>query len=244
MLAELLQGVRYLLTGCRLLARPGLRRYVAVPLLISAAIFSLGIYVAGQKMGAVIDGMIPAWLDWARYLLWPLFAAAALVILYFGFVITASVVAAPFNGTLARAVEHDLTGTAQEPAFDWRDLPKEFALTTIAELRKIGYFLMLALPCLLAQFVPLIGQLLWFIYGAWVLACNYADYPMGNHGLRFPEQRRLLRRCPGLTLGFGIGVLGMTLIPIVNFFAMPAAVAGATALYLERLRARDGTASG
>ena len=39
-----------------------------------------------------------------------------------------------------------------------------------------------------------------------------------------------------LALGFGLAALCMTLIPVVNFIAMPAAVAGATALWIERLR--------
>ena len=37
-------------------------------------------------------------------------------------------------------------------------------------------------------------------------------------------------------LGFGGGVMLMMLIPGLNFLAMPAAVAGATALWVDRLK--------
>jgi CysZ protein len=69
-----------------------------------------------------------------------------------------------------------------------------------------------------------------------MLAVEYLDYPMGNHGLSFSEQRRRLRRRPMLSLSFGAGVLLLMLIPGLNFLAMPAAVAGATALWVDRLR--------
>jgi len=59
---------------------------------------------------------------------------------------------------------------------------------------------------------------------------------MGNHGIPFRDQRRLLRKHGLLNLGFGTATLVATSIPIVNLFAMPAAVAGATALWLENMR--------
>jgi CysZ protein len=59
---------------------------------------------------------------------------------------------------------------------------------------------------------------------------------MGNHMLRFPEQRKRLRGRRMLSLGFGGGSLLMTMIPVVNFFAMPASVAGATAMWVKEHR--------
>ncbi|MDT8372288.1 MAG: sulfate transporter CysZ, partial [Gammaproteobacteria bacterium] len=49
-------------------------------------------------------------------------------------------------------------------------------------------------------------------------------------------QRQILKQKRLLALGFGLATLGATMIPIVNFLVIPAAVAGATALYLERLK--------
>jgi CysZ protein len=39
-----------------------------------------------------------------------------------------------------------------------------------------------------------------------------------------------------LAIGFGLATLAATMIPFINFLVIPAAVAGATALYLEQLR--------
>ena len=66
-----------------------------------------------------------------------------------------------------------------------------------------------------------------------MLALEYLDYPMGNHGLLFPEQRRRARERRLLVLGFGAAISGLTMIPVINFLVMPLAVAGATALWVE-----------
>ena len=47
------------------------------------------------------------------------------------------------------------------------------------------------------------------------------------------EIRQRLRGRPVLSLGFGAATAVLTLIPVVNFIAMPSAVAGATALWVR-----------
>ena len=66
-----------------------------------------------------------------------------------------------------------------------------------------------------------------------MLALEYLDYPMGNHQIRFPEVRERARAERLNTLGFGGGVLLSSSVPLLNLFVMPAAVAGATVLYLR-----------
>ena len=68
-----------------------------------------------------------------------------------------------------------------------------------------------------------------------MLALQYLDYPLGNHGLAFSEQRRILKVQRPMMLGFGAVVLLYTMVPVLNFFAMPAAVVGATLLRAERV---------
>jgi CysZ protein len=77
---------------------------------------------------------------------------------------------------------------------------------------------------------------LWIVFGSWLLSLEYFDYPMGNHDIVFDEQKRLLRERRGIALGFGGVVMIMTSIPIINFFTMPLAVAGATLLWVEQFQ--------
>jgi CysZ protein len=59
---------------------------------------------------------------------------------------------------------------------------------------------------------------------------------MGNHGLRSREQKRRLGEKRFLSMGFGGAVTIATMTPILNFLVMPAAVAGATAMWVKQLR--------
>ncbi len=233
MLGAFLEGAHYVHTGARLLGRPGVRAHVLIPLCISALLFTGGLWWLWDWLSHLMHMLLPAWLSWLQYLVWPIAALAALIILYFGFSLAANLIGAPFNGWLAEAVARHL-GRGPAAATGWRHLPAEILRGFLTELRKLGYILLLSIPFLLLLLVPVAGAVLWFFFTAWLLAYNYLDYPMSLHGLDFATQRRWLRENRWLCLGFGAGALLLSLLPLVNFIAMPAAVAGATAMYLDR----------
>ena len=237
---DFITGASYLLRGFRLIRQPGVRRYVVIPLLLNTLIFVVLAVYAGHWLQALdtwLTSFLPDWLDWLQWLLWPLFILVALVVIYFGFSLLLNLIGAPFNGLLAEAVETHLSGRTA-PQQSWSRLLLDIAPALLNELRKIRYFLLRALPLLLLLFIPvanLAAPVLWIIFSAWMLCLQYTDYVMGNHGLAFPEQRRALAGKWRVSLGFGIATLLATLIPGVNLMVMPVAVAGATAMYLERI---------
>ncbi len=219
----------------------GLRRYVAVPLLLNLVIFAGLAYVAGIYFDEFMDTWLPSqsWLEFLRWLLWILFAAAYALALFYGFTLVANLIAAPFNAMLAAKVEEKLTG--ERPAESDESLLKAIAPAIAGELGKIAYFATRALPLLLLFLVPGLNILVsigWVLFGFWFLAIEYADYPMGNHGLRPREQRQNLRNRRFKSLMFGAGVTAMMLIPLLQLAAMPAAVAGATRLWVDDLSGR------
>ena len=236
-------GMHYLLQGLRLIRQPGLRAYVIVPVLVSVlcfggAIFGL-FYWLDSLLGPLL-GKLPAWLDWLRYLLWPLFALTCVLVVFYGFSILTNLLAAPFNGMLAEAVEQHLTGQPIDTG-GWRALVRDIAPSLFSELRKLLYLVLRALPLGLLFLIPGINvaaPFLWALFSAWMLAIEYLDYPLANHSLHFAAQRKLLRGNRLLAYGFGGSTLLLTMIPVLNFIAMPAAVAGATALWVEEFRDR------
>lgn len=84
--------------------------------------------------------------------------------------------------------------------------------------------------------VQLAAPAVWVIFSAWVLSLEYLEYPLGNRGMLFRDVRVEVARHRGEAMGFGLAVTLLTLIPVVNFLAMPVAVSGATKLCLERFR--------
>jgi CysZ protein len=228
-----LTGAGCLWRGFRLIAQPGLRRYAAVPLFINTALFVALIAYGGTRFGGFIDHLLPPSLAWLHWLLWPLFALAVLIAVFYTFAVVANFVAAPFNVRLAMKVEQRLLGKGMPTADDGG-----FSLVEPLrhELQKFLFLLGWALPLGLLFFIPglnLLAPFAWAGFSAWMLALEYCDYPMGNHGIGFAAQRRLLGQRRFLSLGFGTAALVATSLPVVNLFAIPAAVAGATLLWRE-----------
>jgi len=239
---DAIKGIDYLREGLRLIRQPGLRRYVAMPLLISVVIFSAAIVAGVHWLEILLGwllGWLPGWLDWLRYLLWPLFALTGVLLVFYTFSLLTNLVAAPFNGLLAEAVERHLDGRTMEDAGGWRELLGDILPSLFSELRKLLYFALRALPLGLLFLIPavnLAAPFLWALFSAWMLAIEYVDYPMANHRLHFAEQRKRLRGRKLLSWGFGGASLLMTMIPVVNFFAMPVSVAGATAMWVREFK--------
>jgi CysZ protein len=237
-------GMHYLFEGLRLIRQPGLRRYVAVPLLVSTVFFTGAMFGLSHWLEVLIDlllGYLPSWLNWLRYLLWPVFAVAGVLIIFYTFSLMTNLIAAPFNGMLAEAVEQHLSGQPIDTG-GWKALARDIVPSLLSELRKLLYFLLRALPLGLLFLIPgvnIAAPFLWALFSAWMLAIEYVDYPMANHLLHFSEQRRRLRKRRLLSLGFGGSSLLMTMIPLVNFLAMPVSVAGATAMWVHELKDRQ-----
>ena len=241
-----LTGFGYFLQGFTLLNKPGVKRHVLIPLLINIALFGLGIYFLYTEYAALVDYLTPDtpdWLpdfltpliDWFVRLLWLLFAAVALILIFFTFTMLANIIGAPFNSYLSAAVERHLTG--KDPVQLEGNLVKQVMESIGGELRKLGYLVMWAIILLIISFIPLLNVLspfLWMLFGAWMLAIEYADYPLGNRGLTFPAIRATLREKRWLALSFGGAATLATMMPVLNFLVMPVAVAGATAMSIDR----------
>ncbi len=233
-------GAGYALRGLKLITVPGLRRFVAVPFAVNLVVFGLLVWLGVHQFEILLDWLLPEdrWWSFLRWLLWPLFALTLVLAVFFTFTAVANLIAAPFNGLLAEKVEHYLNGSLHEQISGDRGLWQEIVPAVSSELRKLRYFLIRAVPLLILLLIPgvnLVASVLWAGFSAWFVSLEYADYPMGNHGKAFADQLACLKRQSLLTLGFGGGITLLMMIPLVQFVAMPAAVAGATALWCERL---------
>jgi len=239
-------GAGYFFKGLRLITQKGVKRYVAIPLLINILLFGGAIYFGAAQLGLLMDWLeqkLPGWLDWLSWLLIPLFVIVVVLVVFFGFAILGNLVAAPFNGLLAEVLERKLTGREIDAAGGWKRMVKDLFASIASELRKLAYFAVRAIPLLILMLIPginLVASVLWLLFAAWMLTVEYADYPMANHGLTFPRQREILRKRRFLSLGYG-GMLTVALmVPGLNFLLIPAGVAGATAMWVEQLSTAGG----
>lgn len=235
-------GILFFLQGLKLIFRSDLRPYVAIPLFINTLLFSGLIWFGASQFEEFMNWLMrdfPEWLQFLEWLFWILFGMSALLILFFTFTIIANLIGAPFNGLLAEAVEFHLTGQRPENAGGWKKMLAELVPTLIDEVRKLLYMVVWSIPFLALFLVPvlnIIAPFTWLAFSAWMLTVEYADYPMGNHGLRSGEQKKLIGKKRLLSMGFGGAVTLATMTPVLNFLVMPAAVAGATAMWVKQFR--------
>ena len=77
-------GFEFAMKGMRLISRPGLRRYVMVPFLVNLVVFGGLIWLGADQFEGLLDRWLPeeSWLSYFRWILWPLFAVAFLLIVF------------------------------------------------------------------------------------------------------------------------------------------------------------------
>ncbi|MGH8278040.1 MAG: sulfate transporter CysZ [Gammaproteobacteria bacterium] len=240
MLKEFTFGASCLFLGFTWLARPGIKRYVLWPLLINLVLFAFAIALGAHFFSTWLQHWIaslPHWLAWLAVVFWIIFALAAVLALFYAFSLIANLIAAPFNIFLSMQVEAALTG--QRPKTG-RSLALDMAVGLHGQMQRLIYIvwrlILVAALGLVLIFIPLFGvltPLVWFAFTAWTLAIVYANFPLSNRGVAFAAQRALFRHRRARLFGFGAAAALCTLVPLVNFVIMPAAVAGATVLWTE-----------
>ncbi len=225
-------AVGFLFKGLKLLARPELRKFIIIPMLINVVLYSVALSLGYFYISDLIDQFIPGWLQWLSWVLWPLFFISFFIGGFFTFTVVANLLAAPFYGKLSAKtlamVSDQAFATAEQP------LPK----VLLAETKRIGYLGSRALPLLILSIIPglnVIAPFLWALFGAWGMALEYLAYPLENQGVLFSEQKALVKsvRLGALSFG-GLAVLGLT-VPVLNIIVAPAAVIGAT-LYFHEIK--------
>lgn len=232
------KGFSYVLKGITLVSQKGIRPFVLVPLIINTIIFSLGIWFATSQVDSLLDSLLPSWLSWLEWLLVPVFVILIFFATFYTFTIVANLLAAPFNAILSERVEARLHNRPVPEFQGYKTLPAIISRTFRSEAQKLMYMLKWFVVLLIITFIPVVNVIspfAWAFFGAWMLAVEYIDYPMGNHELYFQDELKALKRHRTYALGFGGTLSAMTLIPFVNFFVMPIAVAGATAFWVDRL---------
>ncbi len=231
-------GAGHALKGFRLIFAPGVRVFVLVPLLINVVLFAAGLLAAGEFIDYLLAEKLAGMPEFLHTVLRVLFWVLAAITVFFTFSLVANLVASPFNGILAEAVERHLDPSASMPSFTWTRLLAEAVRSIAAELRKLVYIVVRALPLLVLTVIPglnVVAPPLWILFGAWMLSLEYLDCPLGNHGRGFPAVIEEMRARRGLALGFGGTITILTMIPLLNFLAMPVGVAGATSLYVAHV---------
>ena len=232
-------GASYFFKGFSLIRQKGIRRFVFIPLAINALLFSFAFYFVYLELSTYMESImswLPSWLDWLSVVLWPLAVITILVIFSFIFSTVANWLAAPFNGLLSEKMEAILSGN-EAPKGSMLDIVKDIPRTLSREWQKLAYYLPRAIGFFIIMWLlPVVGQIIWFLFIAWMMAIQYKDYPFDNHKVPFATMKQMLKQKQGISYSFGITVALFSMIPIVNLVVMPVAICGATAIWVDHYK--------
>lgn len=240
----------YLLRGASMLKHPRLLPFVIIPLTINIVIFaSLIAYTVDTVGTTLVSWMtaIPDWLAWLEWLIWPLLVIALALVTGYLFTAVALLIASPFNSLLAEKAEEIITGKPVQGPETLVQTLLLFPRSIMRELTKFLYYLPLLLVVVVLVWIPpftALAPLLWLLFGAWMMAVQYLDYPMDNHQLSFTAVKAAARNRRLNSLSFGAVVALVSGVPILNFFVVPAAVCGATLFWCEELASQPVAGSG
>jgi len=254
MIKPLSNGIALIFRGFEVAKKPNIRPYMIVPLIVNILLFSVAGYFAVDYISDALSGLdetvdLWSWLDWlepfintiASTLKWVLLIAAVLLILFIAgsvFTMITHMLVSPFIGVLAEKVEKDLHETNYPShtvmQIAGRTIKREFTKLKYSITRALGLFVV----TIILSFIPvvqMISPVLWYLFGAWILALQYIDVPADNNGKSFEEVLGLMRKNRAQVMGFGGATLLLTSIPIINLVIIPVAVAGGVIFWVENM---------
>ncbi|MCU1561266.1 EI24 domain-containing protein [Mycetocola sp.] len=241
-------GIRLLGRGFRLWGTsPRLMLIGAIPGLITLTVFTVAVVLLALNLENLATLVTPFANTWdeafrsgLRLLVALALIAAGVLLLVYLFAAVTLLIGQPFFERISERVEDSLGGV--ENAVDVRFWPS-VARGLSESLRILAITVGVGLGLLLLGFIPVLGPvcagILGAVGGGWFLALELTTAPFERRGLRLADRRRLLNAQRSTTLGFGVAVFLLFLVPFGALVTMPAAVAGGTLLARRSLGESD-----
>ncbi len=240
--ASFTRGFSYPLRAAKFLSkRPGLLRYMAIPLLINILVFSLSVYFGLGLFERMLETYAPStdvWYGMALYYLaWTVAMLLTSVVVFFSFTVIGNLIASPFNELLSEHTEAQVVGRKPDERFSVGRFWKEASNSLVVEVKKMAAFIVCMLLLLAINLVPGIGSLIYAvlapIFTLFFLAIEYMAFVLMRKQLKFSQQRRYVTKRPVLMTGFACSIFCLLAIPFLQFFCIPLAVVGATLLWCD-----------
>lgn len=232
-----LVGVGFVGKGFRTYATsPRLMWLGVLPALIVGLVYVAAIVVLALNFDALVSALTSfargsTFEPLVRILAGLALFVVGVVVLVYTYVAITLAVGDPFYERIWRSVETRL-GDAPPERRDgfWRSLGRGLGTGVGLLLATVAVSILL----FALGFIPVVGAIaapvLGAFFGGWFLTLELTGFAFDARGLRLRDRRRLLGARRARTLGFGVAIYLLFLIPFAVIFVMPAAVAGATLL--------------
>jgi CysZ protein len=239
---QLAIGVRDVGRGLGVLrAHPSLWKWLIAPAVISLALLVAAIagilHVVDPLVGWV-GAHLPSWLASVAGTVLHLVVLALLGIAgLFLFATVAGLIAGPFCEMLSEHVEAVLTGRPSSP-FSLREFVHGALLGILHAIRRLIAVLLGTVLVFVIGFVPVVGTVAAIVLGFWLAgkaaAYDCYDAVLARRSMAYRDKLAYLAHYRGRSLGLGLAVAGMLLVPGVNLVALGIGAAGATVAAIEQ----------
>jgi CysZ protein len=240
---------------------PNLWGYVIVPIIVNIVVGILlyvGLLFPGlngiEVLVSNLDHQIDTWVanlpTWLRYLdvsavilgwlLRMVLVGALLFVIGFLLLQFGGILGAPWYGQLSEKLEELRTGKpAVLPPNSLTSIFQDIRRALLFELKKIALQLVIGIPLLLLNFLPVYGSILFTIGGfslaATVTFLDFVDAPLERRRLKFRDKLKMFRLALPASGSFAFACLGLIMIPFVNLLAIPVCVGSGTLFFCDRL---------
>jgi len=221
-----------------ILHHPRLLPYCIFPFIIgfvAVALWAVACYFGARAGIEWLGGVTPGILRWPVYIGAAITAVAlALVLGFVLFVVFVQVIASPFNSVLSERTEKILGCTVPvlESSF-WR----ETAAGAWVSIVVLGRSLAITVGLLPLNLVPVFGNAAYTVLTIFInsnaLALEVMDYSLERRYRTLGERMEWIRLHRPATLGLGLGVALILLLPVVNMLLLPACVVGGTEMFVR-----------
>jgi CysZ protein len=216
-------------------AHPRLWKWIIAPAVVSAVLLAAAVFGIVHAVGPVagwVTDHLPGWLaSAATRILTAVVIGALIVAALFLFTSIAGIIAGPFNEQLSEHVEAELTGRPPPP-FSLREFAHGALVSVIHGIRRLIAALVGLALVFAIGLVPVIGTVAAVVLAIWfaATAASYDCYDavFGRRAMAYRDKLAYLAHHRGRTLGLGLAVSGMLLVPGLNLVALGLGSAGAT----------------
>jgi CysZ protein len=241
-------GIRLLGRGFRLwVTSPRLMLIGAIPGLITLVLIVAAAVALAVNLENISTFLTPFAERWdevyrtgVRVLVMAALAGAGLLVFVYSYTAITLLIGQPFFEKISERVELNLGGVPHEVE---APILSSIARGIGESLRVLLVTIAIGLGLFILGFIPLIGTVLAWVLGAltggWFLALELSTVAFERRGIALRQRRAALGAQRSTTLGFGIAVFLLFLVPFGALVTMPAAAAGATLLARHSLGESD-----
>ncbi len=228
-------------------SRPSVWPFCIAPLLINIVIAVVVWNYSDQWTSQISDTYEQATAWWARALHWGAAALAFLLriaITAVALVVVGNLASIPFNDALSERVDRIVTGWKSDEPFElWSEIRRQLLILAQEVMRMGIYFTLMAALFMFSLFgalAPIVLPIQWGLTMGY-LALDHLSYPLERRGgVLLRHKVAFLRDNLAPCMGFGLVMLLIALIPLVNFLFLPLGVVGGTLLFADIIARRGG----